>query len=339
MEIPGMKTFARQLLMLSLLTGVNAFAQVNPEGTWQGQLETAPGTEMTVQFIISAEADGSYSALINSPDSGALKNVAADSITVADNELTMEFDSLSGEFSGTLSQGELAGEWRQLDQSFPLIMTAYEKPTMSAADLEYITGSWVGKLEVTGIELPVVFRFEANEAGDLVGEFDSPLEGAFGLPVDNLSFADSKLDLSLDFAGVRFTGEASESGIDGVWRQSGQEFALGLSKGEYETDSSKLEIDEAARERLEGSWSGQLGPITMVIRFEYDDEDNFVAFVDSPDQNVNGLVVTAMSLEDNALSLQLTVPPAEYNGELIGDEIVGEWSQGGMNNPLTLTRD
>ena len=62
------------LLVLSLILTPSLFAE-SIEGTWQGQLIVSPGNELTIQFIIESGDDG-YSVTLNSPESGAIKNVA-----------------------------------------------------------------------------------------------------------------------------------------------------------------------------------------------------------------------------------------------------------------------
>ena len=124
-----MKTIRQALLICLLAFCVTAFAQNDISGTWEGKLEIAPGQEMTVRFVITKEDDGSYKAELNSPDTGANKNVPASALEYAGDRLTIEVDSLSGSFSGIVSEHNVSGEWKQPGSTLPLVLTAYEKPS------------------------------------------------------------------------------------------------------------------------------------------------------------------------------------------------------------------
>jgi hypothetical protein len=59
-------------------------------GKWQGRLEVAPGTTLTIQIVIAAEPGGKYSVVLTSPDDGAIKNVSATKVEYADNRLVVD---------------------------------------------------------------------------------------------------------------------------------------------------------------------------------------------------------------------------------------------------------
>ena len=46
-------------------------------GVWRGKLQVDPKTSMTIDFTFAGKPDGQYSAVLNSPTGGAIKNVAA----------------------------------------------------------------------------------------------------------------------------------------------------------------------------------------------------------------------------------------------------------------------
>ncbi|MEJ0009013.1 MAG: hypothetical protein WDM77_22265 [Steroidobacteraceae bacterium] len=49
-------------------------------GVWQGRLQVDPKTAMTVQFTFSKKPDGTYSAVLSSPDNSGISNVAVSSV-------------------------------------------------------------------------------------------------------------------------------------------------------------------------------------------------------------------------------------------------------------------
>jgi hypothetical protein len=67
----SMKTYKKLFLIFSLLFCGNAVAQADLAGTWQGKLAVSANEKMTIQFILTKKADGSYGAVLNSPDSGS----------------------------------------------------------------------------------------------------------------------------------------------------------------------------------------------------------------------------------------------------------------------------
>jgi pimeloyl-ACP methyl ester carboxylesterase len=93
--------------------------------------------------------------------------------------------------------------------------------------------------------------------------------------------------------------------------------------------------------RPDGLWLGTLetGPAKLRIVFHIDHTPDGAlhATLDSPDQGVTGLPVATVSYEASTLKLELTKPPARFEGKLTGDRLVGTWNQGAAL-PLVLSR-
>lgn len=94
-----------------------------------------------------------------------------------------------------------------------------------------ITGAWKGTLDVGGMKLDIIFHLK-EEAGVLTASMDVPLQGATGIPVEKVSFENSKLTLGVTAAGIVYEGNLEGSEIKGKFKQAGQEFPLNLSKTE-----------------------------------------------------------------------------------------------------------
>jgi len=94
--------------------------------------------------------------------------------------------------------------------------------------------------------------------------------------------------------------------------------------------------------KIKGSWSGSMkvGPaeLTLVINITVDEKDNFVVTIDSPDQGVNGIVTSKVTVTTDSLIVKSTVLKASYQGAF--DEnfsiLKGKWNQSGMTFPLDL---
>jgi hypothetical protein len=68
-----MKTLIKLTLICSLLLCGNALAQTDISGTWEGKLATSPNEKLTIHFLLTKQADGSYKAVLDSPDTGGIK--------------------------------------------------------------------------------------------------------------------------------------------------------------------------------------------------------------------------------------------------------------------------
>lgn len=334
-----MKIFNILILATSVLWSGTAWSQQNAAGTWQGELNISADLQLTVQFIINMEDDGSYSALINSPDNTAINNMPASAVSISGQAVSLEFNSLNGAFNGQLLDGVLDGEWSQLDDSFPLVLNPFVVNQLSEAQIAMLLGEWSGHLSGPA-DFDVIFRFEQDEDGLLTGFLNVPAQGANDIPLDQFSIDGDEFSFSIPRINGRYEGVFDESGegLAGTFTQ-GLELELNLVKGEYVAPNvTLLNLSEADMERLLGNWSGQLGPLTIVLRFERNEDGEFVSFVDSPTQGATDLPVSEVTFLNNRLTLKLALG-AEFSGEMNGDEIAGDWMQAGMSNPLTVIRD
>ena len=114
------KLIAVAVILFSVLFINNAIAAENITGTWQGTLAAAPGSELTIQFVITQNADGSYSVVLNSPDQGAIKDIKASSVSYNSGTLKLDVTDLSGSYEGVLKDDKFEGNWKQEGTSIPL---------------------------------------------------------------------------------------------------------------------------------------------------------------------------------------------------------------------------
>ena len=102
---------------------------------------------------------------------------------------------------------------------------------------EAVIDSWEGTLDVPGGgRLTVVFHVERGEDGGLTGTFDSPDQGATGIPLSSVTFDDGTLQMVV--SGVpgppSFTATLSGDGtvLSGTFVQFQYEIPLELTKRE-----------------------------------------------------------------------------------------------------------
>lgn len=335
-----MKKYCLKVVGLLLLTGFHinmTNAQESVVGVWEGALEVAPGTEITVLFDLTENADGSYSAVLNSPDMGAIKDIEASSVSLDGSQLSISVSALSGEYSGSLNNGVFEGEWTQPGSTIPMNLSPYVKAQLSQEAIATLLGQWSGKLVIPGGEFTIVFDFELDEGEEFVGSVQIVEQGAKPAMAD-ISFDGDEIFFRVPQLQAEYRGQVSGDSITGTLLQQGQELALNVSKGEFVEVLPTLELTDANMEQLEGSWAGKMTGITLVFNFDRSEDGVIFVTVDSPDQGVEGLKVEAAQVTDNRLHMSVAGVTAQFRGEIDGENIVGEWSQAGMTNPLTVSK-
>lgn len=96
-----------------------------------------------------------------------------------------------------------------------------------------ITGDWNGVLDAGGMKLRIVFHISATGDG-FSATFDSPDQGAFGLPVSSVKFNDPILVLETTTPRIVYTGELKDGAIIGTFNQSGFKAPLDMHREEME---------------------------------------------------------------------------------------------------------
>ena len=337
-----MKILRKIVLILAVLFINNAFAQQDISGTWQGRLELGPDTTLTVQFIMTKEADGSWSAVLNSPDMGGIKNIKAGSASFDGTNLKIDVAELSGAFAGVLKDGTFEGKWSQAGSDMDLNLAPYEKPVMSQAEIDTLLGEWTGKLEIPGGELTLVFRFAKNDAGELQGFVRSPDQGNNEAPATDILLQDEIFSMKVPAAQVQITGKMSATEFDGKFQQGPQQLSLKMSKGEYVAPKTVFNLSEEDAQKLIGEWHGELetpaGKATSVFRFEKNKSGEYIAETYSPDQNNSSTPISEVSVSDGTLTIKRPGPMGGFTGKMTDSEISGEVATPMGGIPLTLRK-
>ena len=95
---------------------------------------------------------------------------------------------------------------------------------------------------------------------------------------------------------------------------------------------------------LEGNWAGSLeagdAVLHLVLHVSKTQEGTFKATIDSLDQGVYGIEVTALTQNDSDVRFSVSSVGARYEGKLSADHaaIQGTWSQGNVGLPLSFHR-
>jgi hypothetical protein len=342
-ETPMKTLFSSLLLSLLLATQPGpAAAQTNVAGKWQGRLEIQPGKTMTIHFVITAAPGGGYSAVVTSPDNGGIKDVKAESVKFADNKLAIAVPALSGGYAGTLRNGVLEGEWSQEGSKLPLSLKPYQAPSLSKEDIALLNGEWSGKLTPTpGHSVTIVLRFSTDAKGVFKGVLDVPEQGVKDWAGSAVDLDDGHFLFQQPTAQVEIKGTLKGDQIVAQWIQMGNSVPLTLKKGKYLAPVNYLDLPAAARDQVKGRWTGTLGPLSVVVRFETDAQGRMRGFFDSPQQNLPNIPITEAKLEGTKFMFGIAGFGAKYTGDLAAGKLTGEWTQLGMPKPapLVLNRD
>ena len=228
-------------------------------GSWEGKL-VVPGGELPIVFNIQAAEGGGFTATMDSPAQGAT-GIPVNEVSFSDGHLLLGSQAVQAEFEGDLSADgtELVGKWRQGGMELDLTLVKEgSAPAVEATEAQRpIVGSWLGSLEVGGgAELRMVFNIEPTADGGFAGTMDSPDQGANGIPVSEITFADGHLTLISATVAGRYEGDLSSDGttLEGMWMQGGLEIPLTM-------------------ERIEGGIEPPSRPQEPERPFPYDDEE------------------------------------------------------------------
>ncbi len=93
------------------------------------------------------------------------------------------------------------------------------------------TGDWKGQIDVNETSIPLVFHFYSNASGQLDGKWDSPSQGAIGIPFSTIIANGDSLNLVVESISGAYNGKLLNSdSIVGTWHQGGASLPLNFKK-------------------------------------------------------------------------------------------------------------
>ena len=103
-----------------------------------------------------------------------------------------------------------------------IILTISQSLSAQDPDKNSITGSWIGKIAVSGIELRVIFNLSVIEKDSLVATLDSPDQGAKGIKLGPVTFTGETIKISAGALLAEYNGRIiNDTLIEGNWKQAG----------------------------------------------------------------------------------------------------------------------
>ena len=94
-----------------------------------------------------------------------------------------------------------------------------------------LLGSWWGKLDVGAASLTLVLHLEQAD-GYVTASFDSPDQGAKGIPAYKEYLSDDSLALKVEQIGMTYRARLKDGKLDGTFTQNGMSLPLVLTKGD-----------------------------------------------------------------------------------------------------------
>jgi len=114
----------------------------------------------------------------------------------------------------------------------PLFLALFVPASCTFAQPSPIAGDWQGALSIQGFQLRIVFHIKSGVFGGFQATMDSPDQGAAGIGVDSVLYADGHLRIvMLRLQGLYVgTMEPGDSTLKGTWTQRGVSFPLDLRR-------------------------------------------------------------------------------------------------------------
>ncbi len=224
-----------------------------------------------------------------------------------------------------------------------VILLALSGATITtAADPKDVVGDWEGELDVSVVKLTLIFHVTKTDDGDLNATMDSPDQGAYGLKVDSVILNGDELTFTMKDLLGSYEGTVGEeaTSIIGTWTQAGKEHPLSLTR----VKPGDLPKPPTVPKELAGIWEGTLSfnnnDLRIVVRTVTEKDKPLRAVLDSPDQGVNGIPITALELKDGTLTFKVKSIGGSFEGTANedGSAYEGNWKQGPVSLPLTLKK-
>jgi fermentation-respiration switch protein FrsA (DUF1100 family) len=206
-----------------------------------------------------------------------------------------------------------------------------------------LEGRWSGSLQAGEAVLHLVLRVSKAEDGSFKATIDSLDQGVYGIEVISLTRKDSTVRFDVASVGASYEGKlaADHRSIEGDWTQG--RVSLPLIFHRQAAGAGEQKPSDAIAS-AEGVWQGAMEGNGMRLRFQlhvsHDDQKQFVAALDSPDQGVSGLPAIKVSLKDAAFHFEIPVVSGVYDGALNAAKsaITGSWAQNGVEQKLDFQR-
>ena len=218
------------------------------------------------------------------------------------------------------------------------IVLAASAVSAQQAPAQQATGDWLGTLKVAPT---TAFRLAAHIArtpqGAFAGTLDSLDMGSFDIPLADIASSAGALSFTIPSIKASYAAkwDPAAKDWDGMWTQGGQSWSLTWSPG-VAPPLPKVS-------GLDGDWDGTLqAGLGVKMRLAVHiatGPHGTLGNLNSIDQQARA-GLSGVARDGARVKLDMALIGATFDGALdaSGQTITGQWSQGGMQLPLVLTR-
>ncbi len=196
------------ILIVCMLKTTDANAQLNDniQGYWMGNLKIDTGEEIRIAFRILQTSDNKISATIDVPDQHS-NGIPVTEIEFNNDTLIIKSSSIGAVYEGVFNPEEMLINGNFIQGDTTLLILA-------PIDLKSIEGIWVGPVKIDGgEEIRLLFEITSDTASTYTALFGSPDQGAMGLPVEKVEYAQKMLNIEMLNFGIRYQGSLLENGV------------------------------------------------------------------------------------------------------------------------------
>lgn len=231
----------------------------------------------------------------------------------------------------------------------PLLALLAAAPAFGQPDL---AGDWSGTLDLSATQpdappLTVIVHL-VREGGGYTATFDSPTQGAFGIPVDSVSVEGQTLTVAMPGIRAAYTGTVNADGtqIEGTWTQGPVSLPLVLTPYEAPAPTAAAAPKSPkSRGDLSGDWAGVMsldggGEVRLTFHLTRRDGGGYDVAASAPSEGADHLALGEAVIQGRSITIPVPPAQAEFSGTLSDDEtrIAGDWKQGDEKTPMVLTR-
>lgn len=114
-------------IVLATIFSIHA-QQIDLSGHWSGKLSLPNSIKLTIIFNFQKDAEGKYTATMDSPDQGA-KGIPTESVTIKDDSIVVKVPAIQGSFEGKIltDSMKIDGKWKQAGMSLDLAVYKVDK--------------------------------------------------------------------------------------------------------------------------------------------------------------------------------------------------------------------
>ncbi|MDP4284806.1 MAG: alpha/beta fold hydrolase [Bacteroidota bacterium] len=104
-----------------------------------------------------------------------------------------------------------------------------------------LTGNWKGNIEISSLQLPIIFHFYEDSTGKMDGNWDSPAQKAMGLSFSGIKFNEDSVHFDIKMINGSYEGKfIGNDSMAGIWHQGGKQITLNFarSSGQIESETA-----------------------------------------------------------------------------------------------------